>query len=163
MRYFCLSAFLLFLAACSTIDCPVQNKVAVNYAVKTIVGGVEVNDTLKDTLYVWSTRSDGDDTLIFNSGIDISSFSLPVSYTHPEDKLVFCLVDTNKVAKIDTVWIKKDDYPHFESMECKVDYFHQLTGVRYTTHAIDSLVLKNPNVNYEDQTINFFIYPDSSR
>ena len=68
MRYFCLSAFLLFLVACSTIDCPVQNKVAVNYAVKTIVGGVEVNDTLKDTLYVWSTRSDGDDTLIFNSG-----------------------------------------------------------------------------------------------
>ena len=61
------------------------------------------------------------------------------------------------------MWIKKDDYPHFESMECKVDYFHQLTGVRYTTHAIDSLVLKNPNVNYEDQTINFFIYPDSSR
>ena len=127
MRYFCLSAFLLFLAACSTIDCPVQNKVAVNYAVKTIVGGVEVNDTLKDTLYVWSTRSDGDDTLIFNSGIDISSFSLPVSYTHPEDKLVFCLVDTNKVAKIDTVWI----------------------AVRSTHEAIDTIFINNPKVNYD--------------
>ena len=149
MRYFCLSAFLLFLAACSTIDCPVQNKVAVNYAVKTIVGGVEVNDTLKDTLYVWSTRSDGDDTLIFNSGIDISSFSLPVSYTHPEDKLVFCLVDTNKVAKIDTVWIKKEDIPHFESVDCSAHFFHTLTAVRSTHEAIDTIFINNSKVNYD--------------
>ena len=148
MRYFCLSAFLLFLAACSTIDCPVQNKVAVYYAVKTIVGGVEVNDTLKDTLYVWSTRSDGDDTLIFNSGIDISSFSLPVSYTHPEDKLVFCLVDTNKVAKIDTVWIKKEDIPHIESVDCSAHFFHTLTAVRSTHEAIDTIFINNPKVNY---------------
>lgn len=149
MRYFCLSAFLLFLAACSTIDCPVQNKVAVNYAVKAIVGGVEVNDTLKDTLYVWSTRSDGDDTLIFNSGIDISSFSLPVSYTHPEDKLVFCLVDTNKVAKIDTVWIKKEDIPHFESVDCSAHFFHTLTAVRSTHEAIDTIFINNSKVNYD--------------
>ena len=149
MRYFCLSAFLLFLVACSTIDCPVQNKVAVNYAVKTIVGGVEVNDTLKDTLYVWSTRSDGDDTLIFNSGIDVSSFSLPVSYTHPEDKLVFCLVDTNKVAKIDTVWIKKEDIPHFESVDCSAHFFHTLTAVRSTHEAIDTIFINNQKVNYD--------------
>ena len=58
-----LLAVLSVLAACSTIDCPVQNRVAVNYAVKTIVGGVEVNDTLKDTLYVWSTRSDDVDKI----------------------------------------------------------------------------------------------------
>ena len=158
MRYFCLSAFLLFLAACSTIDCPVQNKVAVNYAVKTIVGGVEVNDTLKDTLYVWSTRSDGDDTLIFNSGIDISSFSLPVSYTHPEDKLVFCLVDTNKVAKIDTVWIKKEDIPHFESVDCGASFFHRITSVRSTHVGIDSIVLKKAFVDYDKSTAHIFVY-----
>ncbi len=158
MRFFCLSAFLLFLAACSTIDCPVQNKVAVNYAVKTIVGGVEVNDTLKDTLYVWSTRSDGDDTLIFNSGIDVSSFSLPVSYTHPEDKLVFCLVDTNKVAKIDTVWIKKEDIPHFESVDCSAHFFHTLTAVRSTHEAIDTIFINNPKVNYDPSVDHIHIH-----
>jgi hypothetical protein len=158
MRYFCLSAFLVFLAACSTIDCPVQNKVAVNYAVKTIVGGVEVNDTLKDTLYVWSTRSDGDDTLIFNSGINISSFSLPVSYTHPEDKLVFCLVDTNKVAAIDTVWLKKEDIPHFESVDCSAHFFHTLTAIRSTHKAIDTIFINNLKVNYDPSVDHIHIH-----
>lgn len=158
MRYFCLSAFLLFLAACSTIDCPVQNKVAVNYAVKTIVGGVEVNDTLKDTLYVWSTRGDGDDTLLFNSGINISSFSLPISYTHPEDKLVFCLVDTDKVAAIDTVWIKKEDIPHFESVDCSAHFFHKLTAVRCTHKAIDTIFINKANVNYDSSIDHIHIH-----
>lgn len=158
MRYFCLSAFLLFLAACSTIDCPVQNKVAVNYAVKTIVGGVEVNDTLKDTLYVWSTRGDGDDTLLFNSGINISSFSLPISYTHPEDKLVFCLVDTDKVAAIDTVWIKKEDIPHFESVDCSAHFFHELTAVRSTHKAIDTIFINKANVNYDSSIDHIHIH-----
>jgi len=158
MRYFCLSAFLLFLAACSTIDCPVQNKVAVNYAVKTIVGGVEVNDTLKDTLYVWSTRGDGDDTLLFNSGINISSFSLPISYTHPEDKLVFCLVDTDKVAAIDTVWIKKEDIPHFESVDCSAHFFHKLTAVRSTHKAIDTIFINKANVNYDSSIDHIHIH-----
>lgn len=158
MRYFYLSAFLLFLAACSTIDCPVQNKVAVNYAVKTIVGGVEVNDTLKDTLYVWSTRGDGDDTLLFNSGINISSFSLPISYTHPEDKLVFCLVDTDKVAAIDTVWIKKEDIPHFESVDCSAHFFHKLTAVRCTHKAIDTIFINKANVNYDSSIDHIHIH-----
>jgi hypothetical protein len=149
MRCFCLFAFLLFLAACSTIDCPVQNRVAVNYAVKAFVGGVEVNDTLKDTLYVWTTRSDNDDTLILNRGINVSSFSLPISYTHPEDKLVFCIVDTNDVAAIDTVWLKKEDIPHFESVDCNAHFFHTLTAIRSTHKAIDTIIINNPNVNYD--------------
>ena len=149
MRCFCLFAFLLFLAACSTIDCPVQNRVAVNYAVKAFVGGVEVNDTLKDTLYVWTTRSDNDDTLILNRGINVSSFSLPISYRHPEDKLVFCIVDTNDVAAIDTVWLKKEDIPHFESVDCNAHFFHTLTAIRSTHKAIDTIIINNPNVNYD--------------
>jgi len=149
MRCFCLFAFLLFLAACSTIDCPVQNRVAVNYAVKAFVGDVEVNDTLKDTLYVWTTRSDNDDTLILNRGINVSSFSLPISYTHPEDKLVFCIVDTNDVAAIDTVWLKKEDIPHFESVDCNAHFFHTLTAIRSTHKAIDTIIINNPNVNYD--------------
>lgn len=149
MRRLLLFAFVAVIAACSTIDCPVQNKVAVNYAVKTIVDGVEVKDTLTDTLYVWSTRSDNKDTLILNRGIGISSFSLPVSYTHPEDKLVFCLVDTNDVSTVDTVWLKKEDIPHFESVDCSAHFFHTLTAVRSTHKAIDTIFINNPKVNYD--------------
>ncbi|UKK53406.1 DUF6452 family protein [Prevotella sp. E2-28] len=149
MRRLLLFAFVAVIAACSTIDCPVQNKVAVNYAVKTIVDGVEVKDTLTDTLYVWSTRSDNKDTLILNRGIGISSFSLPVSYTHPEDKLVFCLVDTNDVSTVDTVWLKKEDIPHFESVDCSAHFFHTLTAIRSTHKAIDTIFINNPKVNYD--------------
>lgn len=149
MRRLLLFAFVAVIAACSTIDCPVQNKVAVNYAVKTIVDGVEVKDTLTDTLYVWSMRSDNKDTLILNRGIAISSFSLPVSYTHPEDKLVFCLVDTNDVSTVDTVWLKKEDIPHFESVDCSAHFFHTLTAIRSTHKAIDTIFINNPKVNYD--------------
>ena len=101
MRRLLLFAVVAFLAACSTIDCPVQNKVAVNYTVMSYKNGVEVADTLKDTLYIWTTRIDGKDTLLYNRGVNTKSFSLPLSYAHPEDTLVFCVVDTNKVVKID--------------------------------------------------------------
>ena len=63
----------------------------------------------------------------------------------------------------DTVWIQKEDYPHFESLECKAEFFHKLTGVRHTKHAIDSLVIKYSNVDYDDTKIHFYLYPDSER
>ena len=56
----------LLLLACSTIDCPVENIVEVRYAVKAFDGDVEVADTLKDTLNVWATRQNRNDTLIYN-------------------------------------------------------------------------------------------------
>ena len=159
MRKVLLLLSLAFIVSCSSVDCPVKNWVRGYYNVYDSEGALL---QLQDTLTIYTKRKNRTDTILLNSGIGLKAFDLPVSYTQPEDTLFFHFYKDDYDVT-DTVWIKKDDYPHFESMECKVDYFHQLTGVRYTTHAIDSLVLKNPNVNYEDQTINFFIYPDSSR
>ena len=159
MRKVLLLLSLAFIVSCSSVDCPVKNWVRCYYTVYDSEGALL---QLQDTLTIYTKRKNRTDTILLNSGIGLKAFDLPVSYTQPEDTLFFHFYKDDYDVT-DTVWIKKDDYPHFESMECKVDYFHQLTGVRYTTHAIDSLVLKNPNVNYEDQTINFFIYPDSSR
>ena len=158
MRRFLLFAFVVALAACSTIDCPVQNKVAVNYAVKSYVDGEEVTDTLKDTLYVRTRRGDGTDTLILNRGINIQSFSLPVSYAHPEDTLVFCVVDTNKVATVDTVWIKKNDIPHFESVDCSAHFFHTLTAIRSSHRAIDTIFINNPSVTYDPSVNHIYVH-----
>ena len=56
---------ILFLFACSSIDCPVKNTVAVYYDVKQYDDeGELIADTLKDTLWVWTQRSDGKDTLM---------------------------------------------------------------------------------------------------
>ena len=82
--------------------------------------------SLNDTLWVWSRRSDGDDTLLYNRGVNVRSFSLPASYQGPQDTLIFLTVDTLQNFDVDTVWISKEDIPHFESVDCAVRYFHKL-------------------------------------
>lgn len=158
MRRLLLFVVVAFLAACSSIDCPVQNKVAVNYTVMSYKNGVEVADTLKDTLYIWTQRSDGTDTLLYNRGVNTHSFSLPISYAHPEDMLVFCVVDTNSVITADTVWIKKDDIPHFESVDCSAHFFHQMTAIRSSHRAIDTIFINNSSVNYDSSVDHIHIH-----
>ena len=156
-----------FLASCSSVDCPIDNIVSVQYEVRDKAGNAS---PLTDTLSVASTRFDGevfllDITTLLNGKYNIlnkltgeSTFSLPISYSHPEDVLYFCFKDKVKTV-VDTVWIKKTDIPHFESVDCTASFFHELTGVRYTNHAIDSLVLINPSVTYDDKTVHFYLYP----
>ena len=78
-----------------------------------------------------------------------------------QDILVFNVYNQT-VSIFDTVWVKKDDIPHFESVDCNASFFHRLTDVRYTHHFIDSIVIKNPSVDYEKTTIHFYVYPKIS-
>ena len=157
LSYLLLGALMV---ACSSVDCPVDSTVATLYQVRNS-DGTEL--TLSDTVTVSMTRADGTDTL-FNKGIGISSFSLPISYSHPEDVLVFHFDNNNNdsLHVVDTVWIKKDDYPHFESVDCNTTYFHTITDVRFTRNYIDSIVINNPLVTYDSQTVHFYLYPKSS-
>ena len=142
------------IAACSSINCPVQTTVSVQYGIRDAEGEA----TLTDTLWVLTERSDGSDTLLLNRGVGIKSFSLPVSYSHPEDVLLFVVADTSGVYTLDTVWVKKDDIPHFESVDCSAHFFHRLTAVRSTHEGIDSITIVNPNVDYDTNTTHLHIY-----
>ena len=144
--------------SCSSIDCPVNNVVATRYRFYNTVGD---SLTLLDTLSVTSTRKDGTDTLILNQLSEKSSFSLPISYSHPEDVLVFEFRNKEVIGK-DTVWVKKDDIPHFESVDCNASFFHTLTAVRCTNHLLDSIVIKNTSVTYDNTIIHFYVYPKVS-
>jgi hypothetical protein len=114
-------------------------------------------DTLHDTLTIWTRTVKCKDTLLLNKRTNSSSFELPISYQHPEDTLYFCITDTTKVSTTDTVWIKKDDIPHFESVDCTPTFFHQLTGVRSTHHRIDTIAINHSQVDYESSTEHFHI------
>jgi len=72
--------------------------------------------------------------------------------------LVFAIRDTSLVWTLDTVWLKKEDIPHFESVDCSAHFFHQLTAVRSTHDGIDSLVLDNPSVTYDTGVTNIKIF-----
>jgi len=159
MRKLFLFLSVVLIISCSSIDCPVRNTVRTYYDI------YDYNDEmlqLPDTLTVSSKRANGQDTILLNRTIGVQTFGLPVSYTQTEDTLIFHFFNENYNV-YDTVWIKKENYPHFESMECKVAYFHKITAYTYTMNAIDSLVLVNNKVDYEDQTTHFFLYPNSTR
>ncbi len=143
---------LSFLYACSTIDCPVQNTV---YTVYNIYDGDETA-TLSDTLYVWTPRPDGRDTLL-NRVVNVTKFDLPISYQHPVDTLVFYMTDTTNQWTLDTVWIMKDDIPHFESVDCSPSFFHRLTSVRSTHLGIDTIIINHSQVDYDASTAHFHI------
>ena len=153
---------------CSSVDCPVDSTVATLYQIRNSDGTELV---ITDTMTISTFRADdegiilynGRDSIIYNKGVGINQFTLPISYSHPEDVLMFQfgIANTDSVVN-DTVWIKKDDYPHFESVDCNTTYFHKLTNVRFTRNYIDSIVINNPSVTYDSQTVHFYLYPKSN-
>lgn len=149
---FPLSSFLL--TSCTSIDCSLNSLVLTQYQFTSSDGQVL---TLLDSLTVSTTRKDGKDTL-FNKGSNISSFYLPISYSHPEDEFVFHF-DGDSLHRADTLWIKKDDIPHFESVDCNASFFHKLTDIRCTHNLLDSVVIINPSVTNDDQVIHVYLYP----
>ncbi len=160
------------ISACTSIDCPVQNLVYTSYELKKSTGKT---DTLNnDTMWVWTQRADGTDTVIskqINGNLELncffgstaSAFQLPISYTQPEDVLYMLLRSSKGGSYIDTVRIKKENIPHFESVDCQVAYFHEITSVATTHHVIDSIVINNPHVNYDAKTTHFHLYLKDQR
>ena len=74
------------------------------------------------------------------------------------------LVRSSKhIEYVDTVRIKKENFAHFESVDCQAAYFHEITSVMTTHNIIDSIVIKNPNVNYDATTAHFNLYFKAQR
>ena len=144
-------ACLLF--SCSSINCPVDNTVYTIYEICTREGDA---DTLNASLSVRTVRMDRD-TLVYNQGKDLTKLTLPISYQCPEDTLMFRLAINDSTTVTDTVWVNKEDQPHFESVDCGAIFFHELRGVRSTHHAIDTIIIVNPHVNYDHEHAHFQI------
>lgn len=146
----------LMLSACSSIDCPLSNRV---YATFRLAGEVDI---LYDTLTIATMRSidnPEEDTVLINKLTLCDSLNLPMSYTRGEDTFYFMLQQYGTGLKtIDTVWVEKENLPHFESVDCNPSMFHTINGVRFTRHAIDSIKVNNNKVTYYDTKAHFLIY-----
>ena len=156
-----LTAFLIthfsFLISCTSIDCPIQNTVATNYS---LIKADGKPDTLGvDTLWLSTKTVKGEDAVLINRlyGTKATGFSLPISYTQPEDTIFLALHDTNQF-HYDTIRIKKEDIQHFESVDCQASYFHTITGASVTHHITDSIVIVNTSVTYDPNTTHFKLY-----
>ena len=127
--------------ACSSIDCPLNNRVYTRYSLRTPDGEV---DTLKLYTTISTNRTDGSD-------------SVPISNAQPRDSF-FVELAAEATLSVDTIVVSKDSRMHFESTDCAPSYFHNITDVSTTHHAIDSVVVKNHEVNYDTSKNNFYIY-----
>lgn len=153
---FSLITLTLLLFACASIDCPVQNRVYTLYELHKYDGSP---DTLTcDTLTISTRIADGSLDTLLNQETNLTYFELAISHTQPEDEFYVELADTLGNKFKDTIRVRKEDYPHFESVDCGATYFHRLTSVTNTKYIIDSVVIKNPNVNYDAQNEHFHIY-----
>jgi len=144
-----ISCMALFVA-CSSINCPLQNTVFTYYQIQ---NSAEAVDTLRDTLWVYTFRANGTDTLILNRAIGVTKFKLPISQTASADTLYFVW----DVDAIDVVVLEKTNTPHVESVECSAAYFHEITSVRSTHIGIDTIIINNPHVNYDATKPHFHI------
>ena len=141
----------LLFFSCSTIDCPFN---AFVYSKYKLAGDVE---KLSDYLTVSINKLDGTDNDLLNSITEVDSFMLPMSYSQSEDVLYFNRT-SGGMSVTDTVIVKKQDIPHFESIDCNPAFFHRIENVRYTHHGIDSIVILNKNVTYDESKTHFQIY-----
>lgn len=138
--------------SCSTIDCPLNNTVSTSYKLKGALS------TLADTLTITTPRMDGNDTVVLNRAIKIDSFILPISYSRPEDVFYFTMTNAENKKFIDTVRVTKENFPHFEAVDCPAAVFHKINRVTFTHNAIDSVVINNQHVNYDATKAHFYIY-----
>lgn len=146
----------LGLSACSSIDCPLNNR---TYASFKLAGDVT---KLVDTLTISTPRNidnHEEDTVLINRLVDTDSLSLPMSYQRTEDIYIFTFVQKDTELKtIDTLWVSKENEPHFESVDCNPVMFHTIKDVRFTQRAIDDIKVNYNKVTYNDAKAHFLIY-----
>ena len=171
-----LSSFLLLFLSCSSIDCPMNTTVSTKYGLYKSDGTA---DTLKDTLTVITLqRIAGHDPVLLNRSVNTTTMDIPISYQSDEDVLYFVrsfpyLYETTVINEegievdtilelaayvTDTVTVVKTNRKHFESIDCAPSFFHTIRNVTYTRNAIDSIVINNPEVNYDPSKEHFRVY-----
>lgn len=147
-----LSAFLLILiTGCGETDCPLTtvstarfqfldsstHKAVTFTQPVTVTGTATVADTLQT------------DTL-FNQAMEY--MTLPLSYTN-ETTYVMHYTELMR----DTIWVTHRNIPFVNNIECPAMMHYQVENLRYTTNALDSVTIVNPEITHEEK-INFNIY-----
>jgi len=99
-----LLAMVLVVLGCSTIDCPLNNRV---YAKYKLAGEVK---TLNKTLTIAADLGDGNDSVIINKAQKTDSFTLPMSYQQDEDVFYYEVANPSNRYR-DTVKIRKTNIP----------------------------------------------------
>lgn len=144
--------FLLFnLISCDTYNCLLETNVACTYGFYAtqrddsgaLVTGaaVAVGDTLTITAL-------GIDTVLANRLVGQSGVSLPVSYYGDVDSLLFTFSGDDGIGR-DTLYLHKENTAHLDDPSCPAHMWHRITAVHTTHHLIDTVLITEPQINYD--------------
>lgn len=114
--------------------------------------GVESEYAFPEPLTV-SMMINGRDSIVVNYVTNAKELTLPMSYTSECDTVLLNFFDRYR----DTLYIGHSNIPIYQSMECGVIMHHRLTNTASTGYMIDSMVIKESNVNF-DKNENIKIY-----
>lgn len=142
----CLFLFLIY--SCSESDCSLGGRPAVRF--NFIDSKKHTQVSLFDSLTVTAL---GTDSILLNRVKAINHITLPLNYV--EKETTFILKYTRFVH--DTLWVEHENYPHFISMDCGISMFYHLKNIRYTTNLIDSIALRNSDID-DNEKENFQIF-----
>ena len=151
-------AFLITLVgvySCDSIDCTLNNTVVMTCIFYQNDKAVQVNDMLSITAADTSI-------VLLNKESGVSTLKLSLSYFQPIDTLLLNLSGDEYIVT-DTLWIEKTSYTHFESPDCPVNMFHNITSVRSTHLFIDSVTITQPDVNFaEHENLQIHLYSSAN-
>lgn len=142
----------LVLGSCDTVDCSLNNTVFCYLSFYNAEGQkVALKDTLSITAY-------GTETVLYNRGVGKSDVAIPMSYYNDADTLVFTLWGKDYRTS-STVVVDKKNVVHFESPDCPVNMFHDITTAKVTRgKLIDSVKVVKPSVNYQrDENLRLYV------
>jgi hypothetical protein len=140
------------LTGCYSNNCPLTT---ISYAHFDFYGStskkaVSYNSTMTVAGYPMDYEDQAD--TIYNAESSLSSLSLPLSYTS-QTTYVLHYTDLMK----DVITIQHRNIPFVSDIECGTMMFYEIESIDYTTNAIDSIVVKNADINNEEKQ-NFIIY-----
>ena len=153
-KYIFLFPFLLLvlLTGCSSeADCPL-NSISLarfNFLDSQTHAGVKLTNGATVTGITVSDGKAEVDT-VFNKAE--SYMTVPLSYT---DQTTYVIHYTETMR--DTIELKHKNRPFVSDIECPAMMFFKVEDIRYTTNALDSVKLVNPEITNEEK-VNFHIY-----
>ena len=153
-KYIFLFPFLLLvlLTGCSSeAECPL-NSISLarfNFLDSQTHAGVKLTNGATVTGITVSDGKAEVDT-VFNKAE--SYMTVPLSYT---DRTTYVIHYTETMR--DTIELKHKNRPFVSDIECPAMMFFEVESMRYTTNALDSVKLVNPEITNEEK-VNFYIY-----
>lgn len=124
-------------------DCSIAGRPMINCTLYRMVDNQVVNDTL-DSLTVTAL---GTDSILLNNQKKVHTLMLPLRYSSDSTILVFHYAYVADPTFNDTVYIKQDNTPYFESMDCGYSMRQSILGLRHSEEELDSIYISNKQAN----------------